>query len=245
MKPTNDLMLCRPLFLQPSIFPSIRVVSSVSQFFASGGQSIGASASASVLPVNIQDWSPLGWTGWISLQSKGLSTVFSNTVAEKHHSLVLSFLYGPTHIHTWLLKNHIALTIWNFVSKVMSLLFNMLSRLVIAFLPRSNCLLISCLQAPSAVILEPKKLCHCFHCFLICLPWSDRPDAMIFVFLMLNFKPGFSLSSLSSTGSLVVLHFCHKGGVICIPEIIDISPSNLDSSLRFIQSGISHDVLCI
>ena len=68
----------------------------MSQFFASGGQSIGASASASVLPVNIQDWSPLGWTGWISLQSKGLSTVFSNTVAEKHHSLVLSFLYGPT-----------------------------------------------------------------------------------------------------------------------------------------------------
>ena len=69
----------------------------MSQFFASGGQSIGASASASVLPVNIQDWFPLGWTGWISLLSKGLSRVFSNTTAQKHQfSSVLSFLYSPT-----------------------------------------------------------------------------------------------------------------------------------------------------
>ena len=66
--PSNHLILCRPLFLLPSIFPSIRVFS-VSQFFASGGQRIRVSASASVLPMNIQDWSPLGWTGWISLQS--------------------------------------------------------------------------------------------------------------------------------------------------------------------------------
>ena len=58
---------------------------SISQFFASGGQSIGVSASISVLPVNIQDWFPLGWTGWISLQSKGLSRVFSNTTVQKHH----------------------------------------------------------------------------------------------------------------------------------------------------------------
>ena len=56
----------------------------MSQFFVSGGQSIGASASASVLPMNIQDWFPLGWTGWISLQSKGLSRVFSNTMVQKH-----------------------------------------------------------------------------------------------------------------------------------------------------------------
>ena len=64
-----------------------------------------------------------------------------------------------------------ALTRWTFVGKVMSLLFNKLSRLVIAFLPRSNCLLISWLQSPSAVILEPKnKVCHCFHCFPIYLP---------------------------------------------------------------------------
>ena len=66
-----------------------------SQFFASGGQNFGVSASASVLPVNIQGWFPLGWTGWISLQSKGLPRVFSNTTLQKHHSLALSFLYSP------------------------------------------------------------------------------------------------------------------------------------------------------
>ena len=67
-----------------------------SQFCTSGGQSIGASASASVLPMNIQDWFPLEWTGWISLQSKGLSRVFSNTTVQKLPSSALSFLYSPT-----------------------------------------------------------------------------------------------------------------------------------------------------
>ena len=68
----------------------------MSPFSALGGQSIGTSASASVFPMNIQEWFPLGWTGWISLLSKGLSRVFSNTTVQKHHSSVLSFLYGPT-----------------------------------------------------------------------------------------------------------------------------------------------------
>ena len=81
--PSNHLILCHPLLLLPSIFPSIRVFS-MSQFFTSGGQSIGVSASTSVLPMNTQDWSPLGWTGWISLQSKGHSRVFSNTTVQKH-----------------------------------------------------------------------------------------------------------------------------------------------------------------
>ena len=81
--PSNHLILCHPLLLLPSIFPIIRVFS-MSQFFASGGQSIGVSASTSVLPMNIQDWFPLGWTGWFSLQSKGLSRVFSNTTVQKH-----------------------------------------------------------------------------------------------------------------------------------------------------------------
>ena len=79
----------------------------MSQFFTSGGQSIGVSASASVLPMNIKDWFPLGLTGWMSLQSKGLSRVFSNTTVQKHHSSVLSFLHSPalTSIHDhW--KNH-------------------------------------------------------------------------------------------------------------------------------------------
>ena len=79
--PSNHFILCHPLLHLPSIFPSIRVFSNES---ASGGQSIGVSASISVLPVNTQEWSPLGWTGWISLQSKGLSRVFSNTTVQKH-----------------------------------------------------------------------------------------------------------------------------------------------------------------
>ena len=80
--PSNHFILCRPLLLLPSIFPSIWVFP-MSQLFASGGQSIGVSASTLVLPVNTQDWSPLGWTGWISLQSKGLQ-VFSGTTVQKH-----------------------------------------------------------------------------------------------------------------------------------------------------------------
>ena len=77
----------------------------MSQFFASGGQSIGVSASASVLPMNTQDWSPLGWTDWISLQTKGLSRVFSNTTVQKHQffSAQLSS-QSNSHIHTWPLE---------------------------------------------------------------------------------------------------------------------------------------------
>ena len=77
----------------------------MSQFFVSGGQNIGVSASASILPINIQDWFPLGWTDWISLQSKGLSRVFSNTTVQKHQffSAQLSS-QSNSHIHTWLLE---------------------------------------------------------------------------------------------------------------------------------------------
>ena len=81
--PSNRLILCHPLLLPPSIFPTIRVFQ-MSQLFASGGQSIGVSASTSVFPMNIHDWFLLGWTGWISLQSKGLSRVFSSTSVQKH-----------------------------------------------------------------------------------------------------------------------------------------------------------------
>ena len=103
--PSNHLILCYPLLLPPSIFPSIRVFSNESVFFVSGGQSIGVSTSVSVLPKNIQDWSPLGWTGSISLLSKGLSRVFSNTTVQKHQffSTQLS-LWSNSHIHTWLLE---------------------------------------------------------------------------------------------------------------------------------------------
>ena len=80
--PSNHLNLCHPLLLLPSIFPRIRVFSNES-VLSSGGQIIGVSASTSVLPMNIQDRFSLGWTGWISLQSKGLSRVFSNTTVQK------------------------------------------------------------------------------------------------------------------------------------------------------------------
>ena len=172
----------------------------MSQFFASSGQSIGVSASASALPINIQDWFPLGWTGWMSLLSKGLSRVFSNTTVQKHQlfgaqlsltrSSVLAwripgmeeagglpsmgshrvghdwsdlaaaaaafFIVRFSHLYMTTGKTR-PLTRWTFVGKVMSLPFNMLSRLVITFLPRSKRLLISWRQLPSAVILSPAK----------------------------------------------------------------------------------------
>ena len=105
----------------------------VSRFFPSGGQSIVILASALVFPMNIQDWYPLGWTGLISLQSKGLSRVFSNTTVQRSafFTVQLSHSYMTT-------GKTIALTRWTFVGKVMSLLFNMLSRLVRTFLPRAS-----------------------------------------------------------------------------------------------------------
>ena len=98
--PSNHLILCRPLLLLPSILFTIRVFSNVGQFFTSGGQSIGASASASVLPMNTQDW----LTGLIFLQSKGLLRVFSNTTVQKHQFFVAQLsLWSSSHIHTRLL----------------------------------------------------------------------------------------------------------------------------------------------
>ena len=112
----------------------------MSQLFASGGQKIGVSASISVLPMNTQDWSPLGWTGWISLQSKGLSRVFSNTTVQKHKFFCAVFFMVQLSYPYMTTGKTIALTRWTFVSKIMPVVFNMLSRLVTAFLPRSKCL---------------------------------------------------------------------------------------------------------
>ena len=171
----------------------------MSQLFTSGDQSIEVSASTLVLLMNTQDWSPLGWPTWISLQSKGLSRVFSNTTHSSKASILWcsAFFIGQLSHPYMTTGKTIALTRRTFVNKVMSLLLNMLSRLVITFLPRSKRLLISWLQKPSAVILEPQKIksntvstvspsiCH----------EVMGPDAMIFVFWMLSFKPTFSLSS--------------------------------------------------
>ena len=99
--PSSHCILCRPLLLLPPIPPSIGIFSNESALRIRC-QSIGVSASASVLPVNTQDWSPLGWTGWISLQSKGLSRVFSNTTVQKHQFFgAQSSSQSNSHIHTW------------------------------------------------------------------------------------------------------------------------------------------------
>ena len=114
----------------------------ISQLFTSGGQSIGVSGSTSVLPTNTQDWSHLGWADWISLQSKGLSRVLSNTTV-KASILQLSAFFTVQLSHPYMTTGKIiALTRRTFVGKVMALFFNMLSRLVITFLPRSKRLLI-------------------------------------------------------------------------------------------------------
>ena len=98
------IYICQSLLLPPSIFPSIRVFSNASTLYI-GGQSIGFSASASVLPMNTQDWSPLGWTGWISLKSKGLSRVFSNTTVQKHQFFGAKLsLYSNSHIRRVAMK---------------------------------------------------------------------------------------------------------------------------------------------
>ena len=244
--PSSHLILCHPLLFLHSIFPSIRVFSNESVLHIRWPKYWSFSFIIS-LPMNIKDWFPLGCTSWISLQSKGLSRVFSNTTVKSSNSSALSFLYSPTltSIHdNW--KNH-SLTRWTFVVKVMSLLFNALSRLVIMFLPRSKHLLTSWLQLPSAVILEPSQksltvytvspsVCH----------EVMGPGAIILVFWMLTFKPTFLLSSFTFIkrlfSSSMLSTMC---GVIWISEVIDIFPGSLDSRLCFIQPGISHDVFCI
>ena len=126
----------------------------MSHLLTSGGQSTGVSASASVLPMNTQDWFPLGWTGWISLQSKGLFKSLLQHHSSKASIFRCSAFFTVQLSHPYMTTGKtIALTRWTFVGKVMSLLFNMLSRLVITFLRSSKCLLISWLQSPSAVIL--------------------------------------------------------------------------------------------
>ena len=145
----------------PFCFPSFPASGSfpVSWVFTLDGQSIGASSSASVLPKNIQDWFPLGLTSLIFLLSKGLSRVFSNSTVQKHpfYGTQLS-LQSNSNIYMTTRKTK-ALTRWTFVGKVMSLLFNMLSRLVITFLPICN------LYLKDAAIIY-----ICFH--LIKLEWN-------------------------------------------------------------------------
>ena len=141
---------CPQSFLTSGSFP-------MSCLFASGGQSIGASALASVLLMSIQGWFTLGLTGLISLQFKRLLQVISSTTVQKHKFFgTQPSLWSNSYNCTWLLEKTIALTIWSFVSKMTLLLFIIMSRFVIA-LPRSKCLLISWLQSSCAVICNPRK----------------------------------------------------------------------------------------
>ena len=181
----------------------------MSQFFASGGHGIGVSPLAAFLPKNIQDWFPLGWTSWISLLSKGLSRVFS-----QHHSSKASILWRSAFFifqlsHPYMTTGKtIALNRCTFVGKLRSLLFNILSRLVITFLPRSKHLLISWLQSPSAVILEPKKIKSLTVSIIspsICHEVMG-PEAKTWVFWALR-QLFHSPLSLSSRGFWVPLHF--------------------------------------
>ena len=170
-----------------------------------------ASQSSIIRYLSIQDWFPLGLTGLISLQSKELPRVFSNIIVQKHQFFGAQLsLWSNSHICTWLLQKP---QLWpdGPLSAVMSLLFSTLSRLVIAFLPRSKHLLISWLQSPSAVILEPKKRKSVTVFIVSPSIWHEamEPDAMIFVFFecWILSQLFHSPLSLSSRGSLVPLHF--------------------------------------
>ena len=207
---SNHLILCHPLFLLPSVFPSIRVFSKERALsirwpmYWSLSFGISPSSEYSGL-ISFR----IDWFDFLAVQGTLKSIL-------QHHSSKASILWRSSffivqhsHPHTTTRKT-IILIIWTFVGKVMSLLFNTLSRFVKAFLPRNKHLLISWLQSPSAVILEPKKIvCHCFYCFPIYLPWSDGTqchDLSFFEHWVLSQLFHFPLS-LPSRGSLVPLLF--------------------------------------
>ena len=189
--------------------------------------------------------------GWFSL---GLTSLISTNLL-KHHSSKASILQCSASFIVWFSHSYmttgktIALTVWTLVNKVTSLLFNMLPRFVVAFLPRSKCLLISWLKSPSAVILEPKKrksvTVYTFSPF-ICHEVIGL-DAVILVFWMLSFKPAFPLSSFTLISRLFSSSLLFAIRVVAsayMSQLIFL-PAILDSSLLFIQRGILHDVLCI
>ena len=208
--PSNYLILCRPLLLLPLIFPSIRVFSNESALLIRWPKYWSF-----IFSISLSNEHPglisfrMDWLDLLAVQGTLKSLV-------QHHSSKASILWHSAffigqHSHTYTTtEKTTALTRWTFVGKIMSLLFNMLFRLVITFLSRSKRLLISWLQPPSAVILEPQKIksatvstvspsiCH----------EVRGPDAVILVFWILSFKPTFhSPLSFSSIGSLVLLHF--------------------------------------
>ena len=232
------------LLLLASIFSNIRVFSNKSALhirwpkYWSFSFNISPSSEYSGLISFRMDWLDL-----LAVQGT-LQSLLQHHSSKASILLCSAFLIGQlSHPYVTTGKTT-ALTRWTFVDKVM--FFNMLSRLVITFLPKSKCLLISWLQSPSAVILEPPKIKSATVstvCPSICHEVMG-PDAMILVFWMLSFKPTFSLSSftfikrLFSSSSLSTIRVVSSTYLRLL-----ISPSNLDSSLCFLQSSISHDVL--
>ena len=188
---SNHLMLCRPLLLLPSIFPSIRVFSNESALrmkwpkYWSFSFNISPSNEHPGLISFKMDWLDL------SLLSKGLSRVFSNTTVQKCQILQCSAFFMVQLSHPYMTTGKtIALTLHTHVGKVMSLLFHMLSRLVMVFLPRGKHLLISWLQSTCSLILEPKKIKSVT--ISIVSPYNCHEvmglDAMMLVFWMLSFN---------------------------------------------------------
>jgi len=173
--PSNHLIPCCPFSSCPQSFPTSGPFP-MSRVFVSDGHSIGLSASASVLAMNIQGWSPLGLTDLMSLQSKGLSRVFSSTTFVKHQFFGTqpSFL-SNCYICTWLLGKPLTLTIRIFVNKVKSLLFNILSRFVIAFFFKEQMSFnfMAAVTVHSDFRAQENKVCHRFHFFPTYLPQSD------------------------------------------------------------------------
>ena len=173
--PSSHLILCRPLLLLPPIPPSIRVFSNESTLHMRWPKYW--SFSFSIIPSKEHPGLISFRMDWLDL----LAVQGTLKTLLQHHSSKASILRHSAFFtvqlsHPYMTSGKtIALTRWTFVGKVMSLLLNMLSRLVITFLPRSKRLLISWLQSPSTVILEPpkNKVWHCFHCFPIYFPWND------------------------------------------------------------------------
>ena len=243
--PSSHLILCHPLLLPPSIFPSIRVFSNESVLRIRWPKHW--SFSFSIRPPN--EYSGLisfriDWFDLLAIQGTLKSRL-------QHHSSKASIIWHSALFivqlsHPYMTTGKtIALTIQTFVGKVMCLLLNMLSRFVVAFLPRGKHLLISWLQSSSAVILEPRKkkfvtvsifpssICH----------EVMGPDGMILAFdCWVLSQLFYSPLSLSSRGFLFLFSFCHKGGVISISEVIDISP--LQSWFQFVLYLAWHFTWC-
>ena len=191
---SNHLVLCHAL-LQPSIFPASGAFL-MSQIFTLGGQSIGASASASILLMNIQDWLPLGLTAWSPCSPRDSWKSSPTPQFKSINSSVLSLLYGPTLTSIYDYQKNHSFDYTDYFQENNVSAFYLMSRFVTVFVPRSKRLLISWLQSPSAVILETKNIKSETVSIVspsICCEMMER-GTMMFVFWMLSFKPAFSLS---------------------------------------------------